>query len=33
MSLQVVPLRPPPDAELAAELAELRMIRAADPER
>jgi tetratricopeptide (TPR) repeat protein len=31
MSQRVVPLRPPPDAELAAELAELRLIRAADP--
>ncbi|WP_243073923.1 CHAT domain-containing protein [Microbacterium sp. SS28] len=32
MSLQVVPLRPPPDEESAAELAELRMIRAAHPD-
>ena len=31
MSLQVVPLRPPPDPDLAADLAELRMIRAAHP--
>jgi tetratricopeptide (TPR) repeat protein len=31
MSLQVVPLRPPPDPDLAAELAELRMIRASHP--
>lgn len=31
MSLQVVPLRPPPDPGLAADLAELRMIRAAHP--
>lgn len=30
-SLQVVPLRPPPDPDSAAELAELRMIRAAHP--
>jgi len=28
LSLQVVPLRPPPDPELAGELAELRMLRA-----
>jgi hypothetical protein len=28
LSLQVVPLRPPPDPDLAAELAELRMLRA-----
>lgn len=28
LSLQVVPLRPPPDPEQAAELAELRMLRA-----
>lgn len=28
LSLQVVPLRPPPDPELAQELAELRMLRA-----
>ncbi|KZE89357.1 hypothetical protein AVP41_02151 [Microbacterium sp. TNHR37B] len=28
LSQQVVPLRPPPDAELAADLAELRMLRA-----
>jgi hypothetical protein len=31
VSQRIVPLRPPPDAELAASLAELRMIRAADP--
>ncbi|QIG41294.1 CHAT domain-containing protein [Microbacterium sp. 4R-513] len=31
LSMQVVPLRPPPDPELAADLAELRMVRAADP--
>lgn len=30
LSQQVVPLRPPPDPELAQELAELRMIRADD---
>lgn len=30
LSQQVVPLRPPPDAELAHELAELRMLRADD---
>jgi tetratricopeptide (TPR) repeat protein len=32
MSQQVVPLRPPPNPELAADLAELRMIRAAHPD-
>ena len=32
MSLQVVPLRPPPDAKSASDLAELRMIRAAHPD-
>ena len=32
MSLQVVPLRPPPDPDSAADLAELRMIRAAHPD-
>jgi tetratricopeptide (TPR) repeat protein len=32
MSMQVVPVRPPPDPELAADLAELRMIRAAHPD-
>lgn len=31
LSQQVVPLRPPPDPELAEELAQLRMIRADDP--
>ncbi|MFE1666107.1 CHAT domain-containing protein [Microbacterium sp. P02] len=31
LSQQVVPLRPPPDPEFAAELAELRMLRADDP--
>ncbi|WP_242497578.1 CHAT domain-containing protein [Microbacterium protaetiae] len=31
LSQQVVPLRPPPDPGLAAELAELRMLRADDP--
>lgn len=31
LSQQVVPLRPPPDARLAAELAEIRMLRADDP--
>nr|WP_211160202.1 CHAT domain-containing protein [Microbacterium sp. MF43] len=31
LSQQVVPLRPPPDPELAHQLAELRMIRAEDP--
>jgi tetratricopeptide (TPR) repeat protein len=31
LSQQVVPLRPPPDPALATELAELRMLRAADP--
>ncbi|MFT4135245.1 CHAT domain-containing protein [Microbacterium sp.] len=30
LSQQVVPLRPPPDAELAADLAELRRLRAED---
>ena len=30
LSLQVVPLRPPPDDELADDLAELRMLRAGD---
>ncbi|MEU1971101.1 CHAT domain-containing protein [Microbacterium sp. NPDC019599] len=32
MSLQVVPLRPPQDPESAADLAELRMLRAAHPD-
>ncbi|TDN92636.1 CHAT domain-containing protein [Microbacterium sp. BK668] len=32
MSTQVVPLRPPPDPEAAADLAELRRIRAASPD-
>lgn len=32
MSLQVVPLRPPPDLGSAADFAELRMIRAAHPD-
>jgi tetratricopeptide (TPR) repeat protein len=31
LSLQVVPLRPPPDPALAEELAELRMLRAENP--
>ncbi|KAA9107882.1 CHAT domain-containing protein [Microbacterium rhizomatis] len=31
LSQQVVPLRPPPDPELAAELAELRQLRADNP--
>lgn len=31
LQTQVVPLRPPPDGELAAELAELRRIRLAEP--
>ncbi len=31
LSQQVVPLRPPPDAELADELAELRRLRSEDP--
>lgn len=31
LSQQVVPLRPPPDPELAEELAELRMLRAENP--
>nr|WP_253941404.1 CHAT domain-containing protein [Microbacterium sp. SYP-A9085] len=31
LTQQVVPLRPPPDPELAADLAELRMLRADDP--
>jgi hypothetical protein len=32
LSQQVVPLRPPPDEHLAADLAELRMLRADDPD-
>ena len=31
MNQQVVPLRPPPDRELADDLAEIRMVRADDP--
>ncbi|WP_249353765.1 CHAT domain-containing tetratricopeptide repeat protein [Microbacterium sp. 2FI] len=31
LSQEVVPLRPPPDPELAADLSELRMLRADDP--
>ena len=31
LSQQVVPLRPPPDAAVAAEMAEIRMLRADDP--
>jgi tetratricopeptide (TPR) repeat protein len=32
LSQQVVPLRPPPDPELASDLAELRMLRADNPD-
>lgn len=32
MSQQILPVRPPPDPELAADLAELRVLRAAEPD-